>query len=92
MITKVIDPWGGSYFMEKLTQQLYDEALEIIKEVENEGGMSKAIESGMPKRKILESATKRQAKIDSKEEVIVGVNKYISEEVERIKVLQIDNQ
>lgn len=70
------DPWAGSYMMETLTQELADEALKIIKEVEELGGMTQAIISGMPKLRIEESAARRQAKIDSGSEVIVGVNKY----------------
>jgi methylmalonyl-CoA mutase len=62
---KVADPWGGSYMMESLTNNLYDEALKIIEEVESMGGMAKAVESGMPKLKIEESAARRQGRIDS---------------------------
>ncbi|CAG9330951.1 unnamed protein product [Blepharisma stoltei] len=90
-ITRVVDPWGGSYFMENLTQQLADAALEVINEVEALGGMAKAIEQGMPKRRILESAAKRQAKIDSGEEVIVGVNKYKVKHEDKIEVRAVDN-
>ena len=70
------DPWGGSYMMETLTNELAAEALIIIREIEELGGMTKAIVSGMPKMRIEESAARRQAKIDSGAEVIVGVNKY----------------
>lgn len=91
-ITQVADPWGGSYMMESLTETLVNEALEIIKEVEDLGGMTKAIESGMPKYRIEESAAKRQAKIDSGVETIVGVNKYKKEDEERIEVLKVDNE
>lgn len=90
-ITKIVDPWGGSYFMENLTKELADSALELIEEVEKLGGMAKAIDAGMPKRKILESATKRQAKIDSGSDVIVGVNKYKVQEDNPVEVLAIDN-
>ena len=90
-MTKVVDPWGGSYFMENLTHELSQMALKVINEVEELGGMAKAIEEGMPKRKILEAAAKRQAKIDSGEEVIVGVNKYRLEKEEEIDVRSIDN-
>lgn len=90
-ITRAVDPWGGSYFMENLTETLANEALTMIKEVEALGGMAKAIEQGLPKRKILESATRRQAKIDSGGEVIVGVNKYKLAHEDPIEVRQIDN-
>lgn len=91
-ITHVADPWAGSYMMESLTQQLADEALAIIKEVEEMGGMTKAIVSGMPKLRIEESAARRQAKIDSGAEVIVGVNKYrLKQEESNFEVLRIDN-
>lgn len=91
-ITHVADPWAGSYMMETLTQQLADEALQIIKEVEELGGMTKAIVSGMPKLRIEESAARRQAKIDSGAEVIVGVNKYrLAQEESNFEVLRIDN-
>ncbi|KAJ2707066.1 hypothetical protein FB645_001042 [Coemansia sp. IMI 203386] len=75
-IPRVADPWAGSYMMESLTQEVYDAALAIIEEVEEMGGMAKAIASGMPKMRIEESAAKRQAQIDSNQSVIVGVNKY----------------
>jgi methylmalonyl-CoA mutase len=91
-ITQVADPWAGSYMMESLTQQLADEALKIINEVEEMGGMTKAIVSGMPKLCIEESAARRQAKIDSGAEVIVGVNKYrLAHEESNFEVLRIDN-
>ncbi|EPZ35269.1 Methylmalonyl-CoA mutase, alpha chain, catalytic domain-containing protein [Rozella allomycis CSF55] len=91
MIPKVADPWGGSYMMENLTEELYKKAKTIIDEVEEMGGMAKAVVSGMPKLKIEESAAKRQAKIDSGAETIVGVNKYRVAKEEKIEVLQIDN-
>jgi methylmalonyl-CoA mutase len=90
-ITKVVDPWGGSYFMESLTKELIDGAETIINEVEALGGMAQAIEEGMPKRRILESATKRQASIDSGNEIIVGVNKYRLKEESPIESRHIDN-
>ena len=90
-ITNVADPWGGSYMMESLTQTLVDEALEIINEVEELGGMTKAIESGMPKYRIEESAARRQAKIDSGVETIVGVNKYKLPNEDPIETLKVDN-
>ncbi|EGZ21052.1 hypothetical protein PHYSODRAFT_542262 [Phytophthora sojae] len=90
-IPRVADPWGGSYLMETLTQELYDAALSVINEVEEMGGMAKAIESGMAKLRIEESATKKQARVDSREETIVGVNKYVVENPDTVDVLTIDN-
>ena len=90
-ITKVADPWGGSYMMESLTNEIYESALEVINEVEELGGMAKAVESGMPKLRIEEAAAKKQARIDSKQEVIVGVNKYKLETQDEIEVLSLDN-
>ena len=91
-ITKVVDPWAGSYMMENLTQQIADKAWELIEEVEAAGGMAKAIETGMPKMKIEESAAKKQARIDRGEDVIVGVNKYLLAEEEEVEILEIDNE
>ncbi len=71
-ITKVIDPFGGSYMMEALTDQMYDEALKVIEEIESMGGMAKAVAEGIPKLKIEECAAKKQARIDSGKDVIVG--------------------
>ncbi|PRD27070.1 UNVERIFIED_CONTAM: Methylmalonyl-CoA mutase [Trichonephila clavipes] len=90
-IPHIIDPWGGSYMMESLTNEVYDEALKIIEEVESMGGMAKAVVSGMPKLRIEECAAKRQARIDSAKEVIVGVNKYQKDKEDPIDVLVIDN-
>ena len=90
-ITKVADPWGGSYFMENLTNQIYDEALAVINEIEEMGGMAKAVAEGLPKLKIEECAAKKQASIDSGKDVIVGVNKYQLEKEDPIEVLAIDN-
>lgn len=90
-MTKVIDPWGGSYYVEKLTEELTRKAWELINEIEELGGMAKAIETGLPKMKVEESAAKRQAKIDSKTETIVGVNKYLLDKEEPIDILDIDN-
>jgi methylmalonyl-CoA mutase len=90
-ITKVVDPWGGSYMMEALTTELADAAWNVIEEVEALGGMAKAIESGMPKLRIEEAAAKKQARIDSGQDTVVGVNKYRSAVAERVEVLQIDN-
>jgi methylmalonyl-CoA mutase len=75
-ITRVVDPWGGSYFMETLTREIADKARELIAEIEEAGGMAKAIETGMPKLRIEEAAARKQARIDRGEDVIVGVNKY----------------
>jgi len=90
-MTKVIDPWGGSYYVEKLTKELTEKAWVLIEEIEELGGMAKAIETGLPKMKVEEAAAKRQAKIDSKTETIIGVNKYRLEEEEPIEILNIDN-
>ena len=91
-ITKVVDPWGGSYLMESLTQDIADKAWELIEEVEQAGGMAKAIETGMPKLRIEEAAAKKQARIDRGEDVIVGVNKYRRDEQDAVEILDIDNQ
>eukprot|EP00731_Ephydatia_muelleri_P007760 Em0004g98a len=90
-ITKVADPWGGSYMMESLTNEVYDKALSLINEIEEMGGMAKAVASGMPKLKIEEAAARKQARIDSGAEVIVGVNKYKLAKEEPIEVLRVDN-
>lgn len=90
-ICRVADPWGGSYMMESLTDEIYAKAKQVIDEVDALGGMAKAVESGMPKLRIEEAAAKKQARIDSGKEVIVGVNKYRLEKEQRIEVLQIDN-
>jgi methylmalonyl-CoA mutase len=90
-ICKVADPWGGSYMMESLTDDMVTEAMKIIDEVEAVGGMTKAIQSGMAKLRIEESATKKQGRVDSKEDVIVGVNKYRLAEEAKIDVLAVDN-
>jgi methylmalonyl-CoA mutase len=90
-ITKVVDPLAGSYYVESLTAALVAEARKIIDEVEALGGMTKAIESGMPKLRIEESAARKQAAIDSGRDVIVGVNKYRLKEEDPIEVLDVDN-
>lgn len=90
-ITRVVDPWGGSYMMEKLTDDLAARALELIKEVEGLGGMAAAISTGMPKLRIEEAAARKQARIDSGLDSIVGVNKYRLEKETPVPVLQIDN-
>jgi methylmalonyl-CoA mutase len=91
-ITSVVDPWGGSYMMESLTQEIADKAWELIEEVEQQGGMAKAIETGLPKLRIEEAAAKKQARIDRGDDVIVGVNKYTLEEEEEVDILEIDNE
>jgi methylmalonyl-CoA mutase len=90
-IPAVIDPWGGSYFMESLTESVYRAANQLIDEVEAMGGMTKAIVAGLPKLRIEEAATRRQARIDSGEDTIVGVNKYRLKEETQIEVREIDN-
>ena len=90
-ITKVIDPWAGSYMMESLTDQIYEEAKRVVEEIEAMGGMAKAIVQGIPKLKIEECAAKKQARIDSGKDVIVGVNAYKLAQEEEINVLSIDN-
>ena len=91
-IPHVVDPWAGSFMMERLTQDLIDRARAVIKDVDNSGGMAKAIEQGIPKRKIEEAAARRQARIDSGREVIVGVNRYVSTTIEdNVELLDVDN-
>lgn len=90
-VTKVVDPLGGSFYVEYLTEQLVDNAWALIEEVENLGGMTKAIESGIPKMRIEEAAAAKQARIDSGKDVIVGVNKYQTDEKPDFEILDIDN-
>jgi len=90
-ICQVIDPWGGSYFIESLTHELVNKAWNHIDEIEELGGMAKAIETGLPKLKIEEAAARKQAKIDSGNETIIGVNKYKSNSQFPIEILDIDN-
>jgi methylmalonyl-CoA mutase len=90
-ITNVIDPWAGSYYVESLTNALINRAWDHIEEIERLGGMAKAIETGLPKMRIEEAAARRQAKIDSGKETIIGVNKYRLEKEEPIDILDIDN-
>jgi methylmalonyl-CoA mutase len=90
-ICRVVDPWGGSYHVEMLTHELAEKAWELIEEVEKLGGMAKAIESGIPKMRIEEAAAKKQARIDSGQDTIVGVNKYIVEERTDVEILNVDN-
>jgi methylmalonyl-CoA mutase len=91
-ITKVVDPLGGSYYVESLTNELVQETWKIISEIEDMGGMTKAVEKGLPKLKIEEAAAIRQAKIDRKEEIVVGVNKYRLEKEDAVDILQVDNE
>ncbi|HVG47863.1 MAG TPA: methylmalonyl-CoA mutase [Rubellimicrobium sp.] len=91
-VTKVVDPLGGSYYVEALTHELADQAWALMEEVEAMGGMTKAVASGMPKLRIEESAARRQAMIDRGEEVIVGVNKYRADNAEEVPIRAIDNQ
>ncbi len=90
-VTNVVDPLAGSYYVESLTAELAEKAWELIEEVDQMGGMTKAVASGMPKLRIEESAAKRQAMIDRGEEVIVGVNKYRKDKEDPIDILEIDN-
>jgi methylmalonyl-CoA mutase len=90
-ITRVVDPWGGSYYVETLTHELMRRAWQHIQEIEALGGMTKAIETGLPKRRIEEAAARRQARIDSGREVIVGVNKYRLPREEPLDVREVDN-
>ncbi len=90
-ISDVVDPWGGSYLMERLTFDLAEKARELMREVEELGGMAKAIEAGIPKLRIEESAARKQARIDRGEDVIVGVNKYRLQEQTPVDLLEIDN-
>lgn len=89
--TDLIDPWGGSYYVERLTADLAEKAWGHIQEVEAEGGMAKAIEAGIPKLKIEDAAARTQARIDSGRQTVVGVNKYRLDETEEIDVLKVDN-
>ena len=90
-IPNVIDPIGGSYYIESLTNSLANEARKLINEVEGIGGMTKAVVAGMPKQRIEESAARKQARVDRGEEVVVGVNKYRTENEDKIDILEIDN-
>jgi len=90
-IAGVVDPWGGSYFMESLTESVYCEAEKVLAEVEEAGGMTRAITQGIPKLRIEEAATRRQARVDSGDDVIVGVNKYRLDQQSEIEIRDIDN-
>ncbi len=90
-ITKNVDPWAGSYYVEYLTHELAQKAWQHIQEVEKMGGMAKAIETGLPKMRIEEAAARKQARIDSRKDVIVGVNKYRPEKEQPLDILEVDN-
>ena len=91
-ITKTVDPWAGSYYVESLTNDIAQKAWQLIEEVEELGGMTKAIEAGIPKLRIEEAAARKQARIDSSQDIIVGVNKYQLEEEDPLHILEVDNQ
>ncbi|MCT8340897.1 methylmalonyl-CoA mutase [Flavobacteriaceae bacterium TK19130] len=91
-ITKTVDPWAGSYYVETLTQEIAEKAWALIEEVEELGGMTKAIEKGIPKLRIEEAAARKQAKIDSGQDIIVGTNKYRLKKEDPIDILDVDNQ
>ena len=91
-ITKTVDPWAGSYYVEKLTHDIAQKAWQLIEEVEELGGMTKAIEAGIPKLRIEEAAARKQARIDSGQDIIVGVNKYRLDQEDPISTLEVDNQ
>lgn len=90
-ITDVIDPWAGSYYVEKLTEELVDKAWELIEEVQELGGMAKAIETGVPKMRIEEAAARKQARLDAGKDILVGVNRYELEKEDPIEILEVDN-
>ena len=90
-INRTVDPWAGSYYVEYLTDQLAKKAWKLIEEVEEHGGMTKAIEAGIPKMRIEQAAAKKQARIDSGQDIIVGVNRYQLKEEETLQILEVDN-
>ncbi len=90
-ICKVVDPWAGSYYVERLTHEIAHRAWELIQEIESLGGMAKAIETGLPKMRIEEAAARKQARIDSGKDIIVGVNSYQTSEQTQIDILDVDN-
>ncbi len=90
-ICRSVDPWAGSYYVESLTQELAEKAWKLIKEVEEMGGMAKAIETGLPKMRIEEAAARKQARIDAQKDVIVGVNRYKAETEYPLEILEVDN-
>tara|TARA_B100000795_G_scaffold158062_1_gene118734 strand:+ start:32334 stop:34472 length:2139 start_codon:yes stop_codon:yes gene_type:complete len=92
LITKTVDPWAGSYYVENLTNDIANKAWSLIQEVEELGGMTKAIEAGIPKLRIEEAAARKQARIDSGQDIIVGVNKYRLEKEDPLQILDVDNQ
>ncbi|TRW23525.1 methylmalonyl-CoA mutase [Flavobacterium zepuense] len=91
-ITKTVDPWGGSFYVESLTNEIAQKAWSLIEEVEELGGMTKAIEAGIPKLRIEEAAARKQARIDSGQDIIVGVNKYRLKKEDPLHILDVDNQ
>ncbi|WP_417558015.1 methylmalonyl-CoA mutase [Mesoflavibacter zeaxanthinifaciens] len=91
-ITKTVDPWAGSYYVENLTHDIAEKAWDLIQEVEDLGGMTKAIEAGIPKLRIEEAAARKQARIDSGQDIIVGVNKHQLDQEDPLHILEVDNQ
>ena len=91
-ITKTVDPWAGSYYVESLTNEIAQNAWKLIEEVEELGGMTKAIEAGIPKLRIEEAAARKQARIDSGQDIIVGINKYRLEKEDPLHILDVDNE
>ena len=91
-ITKTVDPWGGSYYVESLTNEIAEKAWTLIQEVESLGGMTKAIEAGIPKMRIEEAAARKQARIDSGQDLIVGVNEYRLQQEDPLHILDVDNE
>jgi len=91
-ITKTVDPWAGSYYVETLTKDIANKAWDLIQEVDELGGMTKAIEAGIPKLRIEEAAARKQARIDSGQDIIVGVNKYRLDKEDPLQILDVDNQ
>ena len=90
-ICKTVDPWAGSYYVESLTNEIAQNAWKLIEEVEELGGMTKAIEAGIPKLRIEEAAARKQARIDSSQDIIVGVNKFRLEKEDPLQILDVDN-
>lgn len=90
-ITKAVDPWAGSYYVEYLTKEIAKKAWKLIEEVEELGGMAKAIETGIPKMRIEEASARKQARLDSGKDILVGVNKYKTEDKSDIEILEVDN-